>query len=109
MLCGLIDALAPKCSRTSTCPIAPESHLGYLHTPVEEALGVQIVRVLPQVLQQGAVSAELGDQLQALSRTDSKQTHNIWVIQTSHKQHVLRTQRYLYKRAIKYCNTQGSG
>lgn len=60
-----------------------------LNTPVEESLRLELALVLPDVLQQGALTAELGDELQAGTRTDTQDPDNIHVVQASHRHHVL--------------------
>ena len=60
-----------------------------LDTPVEQPLWAQFVLVVPDVLQQGAVTVELGDQLQAVSRTDPQDPDNVHVVQASQRYHVL--------------------
>lgn len=47
------------------------AHLGNLHTPVEQALRVQAVLVLSDVLKHGPLGTELGDQLQTGTWTDT--------------------------------------
>lgn len=47
------------------------------------------------MLQQAALTAELGDELQAVSRTDTQDPDNVYVVQASHRHHVLqRTFRF---------------
>ena len=65
------------------------SHLGDLHTPVEQTLGLQVVLVLPEVLQQRAVCAQLGHQLKGGARADAQQPHDVGVVKTAYGQHVL--------------------
>lgn len=60
-----------------------------LDTPVEQPLRAEFVLAVPDVLQQGAVTAELGDELQAVSGTDTQDPDNVHVVQASHCHHVL--------------------
>lgn len=64
-------------------------YLCNLDTPVEQPLGAELVPVAPHVLQQGAVSAELGDELQAVPGTNTQGLSNVNVVQASHRHHVL--------------------
>lgn len=60
-----------------------------LNTPVEQPLPAKLVLVVPDVLQQRAWTAELGDELQAFTRTYTQDPDNVAVVQASHCHHVL--------------------
>lgn len=65
-------------------------YLCNLDTPIEQSLGAQLVLAVPDVLQQGALTAELADELQAVSRTDAQDPDDVHVVQASQCHHVLR-------------------
>lgn len=64
-----------------------------LDTPVEQPLWTELVLAVPDVLQQGAVSVELGDDLKTISRTDTQDPHNVGVVQAAQGHHVLQRRR----------------
>lgn len=51
-----------------------------LDTPVEQPLWTELVLAVSDVLQQGAVSVELGDDLQVVTRTDTQDPHYVGVV-----------------------------
>lgn len=65
-------------------------YLCNLDTPVEQSLRAQLVLAVLDVLQQGALTAELADELQAVSRTDAQDPDDVHVVQASQRHHVLR-------------------
>lgn len=65
-------------------------YLCNLDAPVEQPLRAQLVLAVPDVLQQGALTAELADELQAVSRTDAQDPDDVHVVQASQRHHVLR-------------------
>ena len=65
------------------------THLCDLNTPVEQPLWAELVLVVFDVLQQGALAAELGDKLEAGTGTDTQDPDNVNVVQASHHHHVL--------------------
>lgn len=54
-----------------------------LDTPVEQPLWAQFVLAVPDVLQQGAMTTELADELQAVPRTDAQNPDYVHVVQAS--------------------------
>lgn len=60
-----------------------------LNTPVEQPLWAEFVLAVPDVLQQGALIAELGDDLQTVTKRDSQDPDDMHVVQTSNCRHVL--------------------
>lgn len=66
------------------------NYLCNLDAPVEQPLRAQLVLAVPDVLQQGALTAELADELQAVSRTDAQDPDDVHVVQASQRHHVLR-------------------
>lgn len=54
-----------------------------LDTPVEQPLRTQLVLAVPDMLQQGAMTAELADELQAVPGTDAQNSDNVHVVQAS--------------------------
>lgn len=64
-------------------------YLCYLDTPVEQPLWAQLVLVVPDMLQHGALTAEWGDELEAVTRTETQRPHNVDVVHASHRSHVL--------------------
>lgn len=68
-------------------------YLGDLDTPVEQPLWTELVLDVPDVLQQGPVSVELGDDLQTVSRTDAQDPYDVGVVQAAQGHHVLHRRR----------------
>lgn len=64
-------------------------YLCYLNTPVEQPLWAEVVPAVLHVLQQGALIAELGDQLQTGAGANTQDPDHIDVVQASHCCHVL--------------------
>lgn len=60
------------------------SHLGDLHTPVEQVLGADIVLVLFDIVQEAAVGHELGDELHGGSQADAEQTTHMRMVDACH-------------------------
>lgn len=60
------------------------SYLGYLHTPVEQVLGANIVLVLFDIIQQAAVRHELRYELHRGGEADAQQTTHVGVLHTGH-------------------------
>lgn len=58
-------------------------HLCDLDTPVEQPLWTELVFAVLNMFQQGAITAELGDELQAVSGTDPQDPDNICMVQAS--------------------------
>lgn len=55
-------------------------YLCNLDTPVEQSLWTELIFAVSNVLQQGAVTVEQGDDLQAVSRTDPQDPDNVCVV-----------------------------
>lgn len=64
-------------------------YLCYLNTPVQQPLWAQLVLVVPDVLQHGALIAEWGDELEAVTWTKTQRPHDVDVVQAPHCDHVL--------------------
>lgn len=60
------------------------SHLGDLHTPVEQVLGADVVLVLFDIVQEAAVGHELGDELHGGSQADAEQTTHMRMVHACH-------------------------
>lgn len=60
-----------------------------LDTPVEQPLRAEFVLAVPDMFQQGAMTAELCDKLQVGSGTDTLDPENVHVVQASDCHHVL--------------------
>lgn len=52
-----------------------------LDTPVEQPLWTEFIFAVLNMLQQGAMATELGDELQAVSGTDPQDPDNICMVQ----------------------------
>ncbi len=77
-------------------------YLCNLNTPVEQPLWAEFVLAVPDVLQQGTLTAELSDELQTVTGTDTQDPDNVHMVQTSNRQHVLqRTFRFNHSRFFK--------
>lgn len=60
------------------------SYLCYLHTPVEQVLGANIILVLFDVVQEAAEGHQLGDELHRGRQADAKQATHMRVFHSGH-------------------------
>lgn len=60
------------------------SHLRYLHTPVEQVLGADIVLVLFDIVEQAAVGHQLRDELHRWRQADAEQATHMRVFHAGH-------------------------
>lgn len=77
------------------------SYLGYLHAPVEQVLGADVVLVLPDVVQQAAVGHQLGDELHGGGEADAEQAAHVGVIDAGHHVSLLRGRRHVEREMRK--------